>query len=211
MAKRRPFQRPLGQLPYKKLFIIAVEGNKTEVQYFNYLKNLPDLQSIAQIECLKSNHKSSPPQVLKKMLNYCKKESLKESDEAWLVVDKDQWTDQQLMQLYEWSQQAENYGFALSNPKFEYWLLLHFEDGTNINASHQCDKRLEKHFPNYEKSKSIDLRKITLEKISEAIKRAKSRDNPPCTSWPCTMGVTTVYRLIESILRSFIEKTIKKI
>jgi hypothetical protein len=33
-------------------------------------------------------------------------------------VDKDKWTDQQLIELFEWSQGRENYGFALSNPKF---------------------------------------------------------------------------------------------
>ncbi len=43
---------------------------------------------------------------------------------------KDEWTDDQLSQLNEWAQGADNYGFALSNPKFEFWLLLHFEDGS---------------------------------------------------------------------------------
>ena len=69
------------------------------------------------------------------MTDHLESEGLKPSDEAWLVVDKDQWTDEQLTQLHQWSLQQENYGFALSNPKFEYWLLLHFEDGTGIILS----------------------------------------------------------------------------
>lgn len=32
--KRRSFQRPLGERRYKKLFIVSVEGFKTEPQYF---------------------------------------------------------------------------------------------------------------------------------------------------------------------------------
>lgn len=126
-SKRRRFQRPLGQKRYKKLFIIAAEGNKTEIQYFNKLKTLESIPSIIYIECLKGGHKSSPHQVLKRMLRYLKNTPLEKSDEAWLVVDKDQWADQQLAPLYEWALRSENYGFVLSNPKFEYWLLLHFE------------------------------------------------------------------------------------
>lgn len=61
------------------------------------------------------------------MSDHLESEGLKSSDEAWLVVDKDQWTEEQLRQLHQWSLQQANYGFALSNPKFEYWLLLHFE------------------------------------------------------------------------------------
>ena len=65
------------------------------------------------------------------MISYLKRE-------AWLVVDKDQWTDDQLIKLLEWSQKADNYGFALSNPKFEYWLLLHFEDASGVKNSRDC-------------------------------------------------------------------------
>lgn len=32
--KRRKFSRPLGERRYRKLFVLAVEGSKTEPQYF---------------------------------------------------------------------------------------------------------------------------------------------------------------------------------
>ena len=124
---------------------------------------------------------------------------MKSSDEAWLVVDKDQWGDEQLMQLYDWAQTRNNYGFALSNPKFEYWLLLHFEDGTGIASSRDCDARLKRQLPNY--NKGIDAGKISRKQIDDAIRRAKLRDNPPCIDWPRTFGSTTVYRLVENILK----------
>ncbi|KPA08800.1 abortive phage resistance protein [Candidatus Magnetomorum sp. HK-1] len=146
--KRRQFKRPLGQKSYRKLFVIAVEGAKTEPQYFTIFNNQ---QSIIRIHCLKGAH-SSPPYVLKRMLNYLRREDLRKKDEAWLVVDKDQWTDDQLIKLLEWSQKADNYGFALSNPKFEYWLLLHFEDATGIKNSRDCVERLKKYlqcFPSW--------------------------------------------------------------
>lgn len=194
MPPRRRFKRPLGERRYRKLFIIAVEGTKTEPQYFALFN---DQQSVIRVNCLKGSHDSSPPQVLKRMEDHLKKETLRESDEAWLVVDKDQWTEQQLTQLHEWSQKNDNYGFALSNPKFEYWLLLHFEDGAGIATSHECTDRLKYHLPVYDKG--IDAKKITNERIDDAVRRAKVRDNPPCADWPRYMGGTTVYKLVENI------------
>ena len=102
-----------------------------------------------------------------------------------------------MAQLHAWSQKKKNYGFALSNPKFEYWLLLHFERGTGIGSSRECSDRLKRHLPNYDKS--IDTRKFTPDRIKKAIDRAKARDNPPCADWPRTFGNTTVYKLVEKI------------
>ena len=62
--KRRKFQRPLGERRYRKLFVIAVEGVKTEPQYFAIFN---DQQSVIRVNCLKGSHDSSPPQVLKRM------------------------------------------------------------------------------------------------------------------------------------------------
>ncbi|MBF0109428.1 MAG: RloB domain-containing protein [Magnetococcales bacterium] len=195
--KRRTFQRPLGERRYRRLFVIAVEGVKTEPRYFAIFN---DQHSVIRVNCLKGSHDSAPPQVLKRMEDHLRQENLRSTDEAWLVVDKDQWTDEQLAQLHAWAQARDNYGFALSNPRFEYWLLLHFEDGTGITSSRNCNDRLKRHLPGYDKK--IDTRKITHDRIDQAIRRSRLRDNPPCTDWPRTLGSTTVYKLVENILQS---------
>ena len=195
--KRRKFQRPLGERRYRKLFVIAVEGVKTEPQYFAIFN---DQQSVIRVNCLKGRHDSSPPQVLKRMGDYLRQEESRSSDEAWLVVAKDKWTDGQLTQLHAWAQKRDNYGLALSNPKFEYWLLLHFEDGTDIASSRDCSDHLKRYLPGYDKG--IDAGKITRQEIDDAIRRARQRDNPPCADWPRALGGTTVYRLVESILQA---------
>lgn len=196
-AQRRKFQRPLGERRYKKLFLIAAEGTKTEPLYFGLFA---DEASIVRVSCLKGKLDSSPPQILKRMTEHLKREGLKSSDEAWLVVDKDQWNDEQLMQLHQWSLQQENYGFALSNPKFEYWLLVHFEDGAGVTSSRDCTDRLKRWIPDY--NKDIDTRKISPSQVDDAIRRAKKRDAPPCEDWPRSLGQTTVYRLVENILKA---------
>ena len=193
-SKRRTFQRPLGERRYRTLFVIAVEGTKTEPHYFAIFNNQ---QSVIQVKCLPGNHHSSPLQVLKRMREYLRQQDLQSSDEAWLVVDKDQWTDRQLSQLHAWTQEQDNYQFALSNPKFEYWLLLHFEEGTGIASSQDCSNRLQQYLPDYDKG--IDRRKISPQRIHDAIRRAHHRDTPPCIDWPRTLGSTTVYRLVEKL------------
>lgn len=192
---RRRLRRPLGERRYRKLFVIAVEGVKTEPQYFAIFN---DQNSVIRVNCLKGSHSSSPLQVLKRMNDHLQQEKLRSSDEAWLLVDKDQWTDKQLAQLNSWAKTCDNYGFALSNPKFEYWLLLHFEDGTDIASSRNCSDRLKRYLSGY--NKGIDARNITRARIDEAIRRARLRDNPPCSDWPRAVGGTTVYRLVEKIL-----------
>lgn len=179
------------------MFIIATEGNKTEPLYFGIINNQG---SVIHVRCLKSKHESAPPQVLKRMEDFLKGEGLRKSDEAWLVVDKDNWTDKQLAELHAWSQRKDTYGFALSNPMFEYWLLLHFDDGTGISSARECSKRLRRHLPEY--NKGFDVRKITAQRIEVAVRRARVRDNPPCADWPRAIGQTTVYKLVENILKA---------
>ena len=194
--KRRSFRRVTGQRRYRRLFVIATEGTKTEPRYFAIFDN----HSVIHVHCLRDRHGSSPKQVLRRMEEYLKDQEIRKTDEAWLVVDKDQWTDEQLSRLRDWARTKENYGFVLSNPKFEYWLLLHFEDGVGIQSSRDCSLRLRRYIPDYDKD--VDVRKFTVDMICHAVRRAEARDRPPCADWPRNPGGTTVYRLVKRILQS---------
>ncbi len=194
MAKgRRQFTRPLDFRTSRKLFIIVAEGKKTEPQYFGLLNNR---RSTTRVTCLESGN--SPAQLLERIREYLKDEGLKDSDEAWIALDKDHWPDKLLEQLHEWSVVADNYGLALSNPMFEFWLLLHFEEGDGVSTRRKCMERLKVYIPNY--NKEVKKNKFPLDKIKEAVHRAKKLDNPLCPDWPRQAG-TTVYRLVENILK----------
>ena len=197
MARNRGrFERATGQRRYRKIFVIAAEGIKTEPNYFALFND----HSVIYVSCLKGDHGSSPAQVLRRMERYLERKEIGKTDEAWLVVDKDQWTDKQLAELHKWSQGTNSRGFALSNPRFEYWLLLHFEDGAGISSSQECSRRLRRHLPNYDKS--VDHRMFTRDKIVSAVGRAAARDSPPCRDWPRDPWRTTVYRLVGNILKA---------
>jgi len=193
---RRKFQRPLGVRRYRKMFVLATEGAKTEPLYFNMFNND---NTVIHVNCLKGNRQNSPGQVLKRMADYLKANRLKSGDEAWLIVDRDQWLEDQLIQLHKWSQTNSRHGLAVSNPKFEYWLLLHFEDGRGITSPRQCADHLKRYLPHFEKG-HVEVN-ILRPGIHDATRRAKLKDTPPCADWPRITG-TTVYRLVEKLIQT---------
>jgi len=150
-------------------------------------------KTVIRVKCL-CGKGSSPEYVLRKAKEYISRNQLRKTDEIWLVVDKDNWTDSQLNNIFFWTDSANNRSLALSNPCFELWLLLHFEDATPATAE-ECIRRLKRFLPNYDKSVKY---KDFLSKISNAIQRAKTKDQPPCRDYPRAAG-TTVYRLVEKL------------
>lgn len=194
---RRKFNRPFGSEPYRKLFVISAEGD-TENQYFEIFKYNKKLS--IDIKLIGKKNHSAPKLVLERIEKYIVSKELKKTDEAWVVVDKDNWDESALNMLCQWSKKKPNYGFVLSNPKFEYWLLLHFEDGTKATSSSMCTNRLKRYLSNYDKS--IDSHVFTNELIEKAIRYAKNRDHPSCADWPKMCGSTTVYRLVEKLLKN---------
>lgn len=135
MEKRRRFRRPQANRPYNKLFIISAEGDQTEPQYFDMLNKM----SKSTVKCLNNLHGTSPIHILKVMKTDLKKRRLRKGDEAWIVVDRDIWESEDLDALVEWAKENGNFYLALSNPKFEYWLLLHFEEGNTRLSSFFLD------------------------------------------------------------------------
>jgi hypothetical protein len=75
----------MGEWRYKKLFIIATEGVRTEPLYFGIFQSM---DAVVQVDCIKGKHDSSPAHVLKRMRHRLSTGGLRSSDEAWLVVDK---------------------------------------------------------------------------------------------------------------------------
>jgi hypothetical protein len=93
MANRKRFTRPLGNRRYGRRFILATEGQRTEPQYFSQF----DRQSSnISVFCVRKPAGNSPQHVLRRMVEHLEHEELRHGDEAWLVVDKDHWSDQQL-------------------------------------------------------------------------------------------------------------------
>ena len=187
-----------SSISLRKTFLICTEGTKTEPEYFEMLKTF---FLNANIKCPRSKKSySNPKAVLKQMKQEIGKLKLRDDDQAWIVTDINAWNEEQLYEPYQWSTECENFGFAVSNPNFEYWLLLHFEDGGNIYSAKDVNKKLKKYIPNY--NKGINSRFFSIEKVANAVQRAQQKDVPPCLDWPRSIGQTTVYKLVKQIIET---------
>lgn len=116
----------------KDVYIISIAGEgKTEEQYFEGIKELVTNKMI-WIDTLKKADKTdtmSHPKHVIQLLDERRvywEECGAESDELWMVVDRDP-QDVSEKQIESIIDECENktYGLALSNPTFEFWLLLH--------------------------------------------------------------------------------------
>jgi hypothetical protein len=176
--------------------VISTEGAVTEPAYFDHFSN-----DNIQIKILTHKTKNAPSDVLKRMMKYLEKEGSREGDQHWLVIDKDEWKHEQIKPLHDWAGEASNRGLALSNPHFEYWLLLHFEKPKNGISSQYIFKQLKKYLPGYDKSLSLrELQKLKAH-VHDAMRNARQKDSPKCKDWPRGHGAT-VYRLVEVLIKT---------
>lgn len=201
-----------------KLIIIASEGTNTERIYFedmaspHYYRN-PKVH----VEVLERTDTASSPAHILSFLDSFKHKyrlSLDKDDELWLVIDRDGWTLRELSSVASLCGQ-KCYLLALSNPCFEFWLLLHIKSYDDYSAAEQdsiaknrhigstkrtfLESELLKLLGSYNKD-NPDTSKF-LPFIDTAISRARSLDTNPNHRWSNKVG-TRVYRLAESIKNS---------
>ena len=194
MSCSNRFSRCVGNRNYRPVFIIATEGSVTEPSYFEKFK-----RHEVVIDIVDSGQDSSPSGVLKSLKKHLKNRPLDKGEEAWIVIDRDFWPSEQIEEVYKALSRMSPrglYHLALSNPKFEFWILLHFEDGNGVSADTNCDQKLKKYLPGYKKD--LSCWNPTLNDLRLAIERAKRMDKEEC-DWPKKRG-TTVYRLVEKLI-----------
>lgn len=112
---------------YKKVYYIVTEGKTTEPSYFKIVAGYISDDRVA-ISCHPAD-KSSIPSILEKAKSIASQKS-QNKDEVWVVSDQDMDSHlaHQFTKLMEWGASSPNYHIAISAPRFEYWLLCHFEE-----------------------------------------------------------------------------------
>ena len=191
-----------------RFFVIATEDTHAPKQYFENLAFPRVRVMILPTE----DGRSSPGGVLERLRQAF--DSAKErgevqpGDEFWLVLDTDHWVcGNHLRGLSEalGAARREGFCFALSNPCFELWLLLHHEDvppGTTFSNCEAVAERLRTKLRGYNKT-NVQPADFPLGTFDQAIARARNLEATPDSPeghWPQTNG-TRVYLLLESILR----------
>ncbi len=125
--------------PFKdvdKFYILAYEGNKTEPAYYQALKDKIKYSDnrieIIPLERDNNDTNSAPKFVFGKLKDAKTKFNLRKTDEFWMIIDKDRW---HLDKWVEKCRAEENFFLAISNPSFEFWLLLHHINIHDINTA----------------------------------------------------------------------------
>lgn len=194
----KKFQRRKPYRLLRKTYHLFMEGKCTEPEYFNMLKRKCPF---INLKLHPHSDKNDPIQLLERAEEFRKSKEFRErdckEDQVWIIVDTDNRPKSRLTPLYQWSKN-ENCGLAISNPKFEFWLLSHFEKGDNISNTKECEKRLRKHGLKYEKD-HIEEEKLW-PRIQTAISNSEEK-HKQCKDWHVD-NHSTVYVLVREILDS---------
>lgn len=174
--------------------LVVVEGHSEE-KYFNALRNFEKLHTVFVVhnpDC------TDPVNLLKNSLELFK-ESIKNSnsnsmfvnqfDEIWIIYDLEKPNDRKrqlskqaeekaknFVEKYNKSKKGKNHEikilFALSDPSFEFWYVLHYEKTTkSFTGSDEVEEYLKKYWREYQKN-SKPTQEI-LDKTEIAIQNAK--------------------------------------
>lgn len=205
-------ERIAGRRDIKKLFVIVSEGEKTEKTYFDDLAadsrfNHPSVH----VETIQSAD-SSPEHVLARLTEFNNEYELGDTDELWLVIDRDRWKVPMLSRV---TQEALQKGFCVadSNPAFELWLLFHHrslddytcEELKELEANERSGTRtrLEVELISILESYSKSNLKTScyLPNVDAAIANASASDIKKSDRWLNQIG-SRVYKLAQSIIDS---------
>lgn len=196
------YSGPQCKRKVKNLVVISAEGHVTEKEYFeDVLRGKYVDDQLMVIKVLPHHCKSSYRQIRERMEQHLSQNPLEAGVSAWIVADKIPNKDAEVEDLISWAE-GKDLSVAISYPNFDYWILLHFEDGTKIN-SNSCKKRLNVYFGDYKKS--LDPKKFTQQYIDLAIDRSKAKHKTNGGKWPKSNG-STVYRLVEHIKKHGFKK-----
>lgn len=213
MFKYKNFKRIEG-IRSGRLFVIATEGKDTERIYFEALRNKIQMSQI-KLEILSSeNNESAPNKVYDRLTDYQNKYDIEDDDQLWLVIDKDRWTDKMLSDIAQLCNEKKSFFMGLSNPCFELWLLLHYEDvskyttlekekiktNKKIRGTTLLKRKVRSVLGSYSEA-SYDAKSL-IANVNDAIERASLLDVDEKQRWPQDVG-TRVHKLVSNILEEF--------
>ena len=181
----------------ERVIIISCEGSNTEPEYFETIKEkLSDYISVLiEIKIVpKAPGPSEPKDIVCNLEDYIidQYDYKSDYDEMWVIWDREKVEHRKANILKILPECIEkNYHIAITNPLFEFWLLLHVEDITkydytilyNNDKVNTKRKFIDKELSNilekgYNKKKGrFNKDIVSLENISRALKQEKKFEN----------------------------------
>jgi hypothetical protein len=148
-ARRRPFRTP------KRRLLVVCEGEITEPQYFRGLERfLRDATLSIEIPPERGEPKNLV-EVAKKFNSAAVQDAWRSGDdnlrfdEVWCVFDRD---DHERFNTACQMARDNLFKLAVSNPSFELWLLLHFQDNPGAQHRDRIEQMLRGKIHDYDKA-----------------------------------------------------------
>ncbi len=220
-----------------KIIFLSCEGSVTEEEYIEVLSRIYDgvksrvqIISVAEdeVHTLPKNRtreqnqvlgKSKPWQLVERINKFREEKEEKyefskyPEDEFWIVSDVDDNLDNHKIKFENAIQECERkgYKYAISNPFFEIWLLLHHDEVSEedkkyaVTETHHYEAtdhfriRLAKKGAPLKDQKHLNFEHYSDEKVRFAVKRAKDLMGEKDEKIPSGYG-TYVYKIVEEIL-----------
>jgi hypothetical protein len=196
----------------RRFFLIVCEGEKTEPNYFESLKdNLPrGVLDVCDFRIVGTGHNTkSLVKKAKQLRTDIEKDTNRRIDKLWVVFDRDSFTPDSFNSAIQECLKKQDIGCAWTNEAFELWYLLHFNYYNTGISRGQYQKKIEESFQSkglrdyvYQKN-STEMYKILNQygSLKDAVKNAKNLEklyagqSDFANQNPCTM----VHKLVEEL------------
>lgn len=218
----KPLVREGGFAQAEKFFVLAFEGAKSEKYYFEAFRQSEYFNDSGEIETIpirkKKRDDSHPIHVKNILLDAKNMYSFRDSDEFWLIIDRDYWTTMHHVDFQKIADECKAYKnvfLALSNPCFEMWLVFHLTDMKSISDADKALLRRNEAISQHKNFIDVFLAELIgdgrgynkkpnpavfLPKIGLAVRNAKAAASPFKEDFPHDLG-SDVYLLIEKLLK----------
>lgn len=202
-AGERPLRRRVATRQPRKTLLIFCEGQRTEPEYLEALKRQPAVRDVAAVDLrVETGQGRSAPKTLVELAITARQRAIDEEgeiDEFWCVFDVE-WPRNH-PDLKQAVQQARQGGIelAISNPCFELWLILHFQDqGAWLDSDAAC--RLRRKLDG-SIDKGLDAAKYMLLSANAARRAAEldERHRQNGTVFPDDNPGSSMHRLIRAV------------
>ena len=197
MARKRQdtLSRRTGTRKYRPVCWVSAEGQTER----DYLRMAAFKDAPVSVRFPKDIHpgRRNPAQVLKRFVKAMREEDFRKGDEAWVVVDVDEWDESEFAELLAWAESDPRHHLAISNPKFELFLVMHFERANGCTTAPKVDAALKRHLPRY--AKRISATQFTEADVRAAIENAKSK-RAACRDAVPAPGMTDAHLLASRMI-----------
>lgn len=174
--------KDLGRSESRKKILIVCEGEKTEPNYFNWLKRIWRVN--AEIEIL--GRCGDPLNVVKRAVQEkAQRKRETKPDSVFAVFDRDDFTLERINHAYRLAE-SNGIQIAFSNEAFELWYLLHFQYIDAALAREELRSKLEERIGKPYLKNDTSIFTILADKILSATRNARrleacndsTKDNP---------------------------------